>query len=101
MLPSVIVQAALLILAAVPTIQAAATVTSPAPTTTISVSSSAPSIVTAAECRTNLECCEVVEPPEPTDGLPIIGLPPQLPKLAGPLIGFECSPIVPVADVAW
>lgn len=98
MLPSVIVQAALSIAAATaPAIQAAASVTFPAPTATISAPSAAPSFVTAAECRTNFEVVE----PTPTDGLPIIGLPPQLPKLAGPLIGLECSPIVPGVGSAW
>lgn len=67
-LPSVIVQAARsIVAAAVPAIQAAESVTVPAPTTTISVPSSVPSFVTAAECRTNRECRDVVEPPPPSD----------------------------------
>ncbi|KAI0653677.1 hypothetical protein C8Q70DRAFT_593184 [Cubamyces menziesii] len=83
-----------LLAAATTAIGATTTITLPDPTTTSSAPSTTPISITAAACRANLECCEVVEPP-PTVTPPIIGgsgLPPTLPPLQGPLIGIKCSP---------
>ncbi|KAH9848253.1 hypothetical protein C2E23DRAFT_889285 [Lenzites betulinus] len=92
-----IVQTAFLILAAATAIQGATTVTLPAPTTTVSAPSATPTSVTPAGCRTNLECCEVVEPP-PTGAPPIIGIPFPI-QFSGPLIGLECTSLEPILGV--
>ncbi|KAI0325150.1 hypothetical protein GY45DRAFT_1330685 [Cubamyces sp. BRFM 1775] len=90
-----------LLAAATTALGATTTITLPDPTTTSSAPSTTPTSITAAACRANLECCEVVEVP-PTVTPPIIGgpgLPPTLPPLQGPFIGIKCSFFSPVGNI--